>query len=69
MARLSDVMLHYGSGSFAPHASIEMKRISPMNEEQRIDLTAFLLTLSDSSFVFEKKHQYPFKLFGGYSVK
>jgi hypothetical protein len=46
-----------------------MKRISPMNEEQRIDLTAFLLTLSDSSFVFEKKHQYPFKLFGGYSVK
>jgi cytochrome c peroxidase len=69
MERLSDVMLHYGSGSFAPHASIEMKRISPMNEEQRIDLTAFLLTLSDSSFVFEKKHQYPFKLFGGYSVK
>lgn len=69
MARLSDVMLHYGLASFEPYASAEMKRMKPMNEEQRIDLTAFLLTLSDSAFVFEKKHQYPFKLYEEFGVK
>jgi hypothetical protein len=46
-----------------------MKMMKPMNEEQRIDLTAFLLTLSDSAFVFEKKHQYPFKLYESYGVE
>ena len=69
MARLSDVMLHYGLASFETHASAEMKRMRPMNEEQRIDLTAFLLTLSDSAFVFEKKHQYPFKLYEEFGVQ
>ena len=69
MARLSDVMLHYGLASFEPYASAEMKRMRPINEEQRIDLTAFLLTLSDSAFVFEKKHQYPFKLYEKFGVQ
>ena len=69
MARLSDVMLHYGLASFETFASAEMKRMRPMNEEQRIDLTAFLLTLSDSAFVFEKKHQYPFKLYEEFGVQ
>jgi cytochrome c peroxidase len=69
MARLSDVMLHYGLVSFETGASAEMKRMKPMNEEQRIDLTAFLLTLSDSAFVFEKKHQYPFKLYEEFGVQ
>jgi hypothetical protein len=40
-----------------------MKDVGLINEEQRVDLMAFLLTLSDSSFVFEKSFQYPFKLF------
>ena len=69
MARLSDVMLHYGLASFETFASAEMKRMRPMNEEQRIDLTAFLLTLSDSAFVFEKNHQYPFKLYEEFGVQ
>jgi len=69
MARLSDVMLHYSLASFETVVSAEMKMMKPMNEEQRIDLTSFLLTLSDSSFVFEKKHQYPFKLYESYSVQ
>jgi cytochrome c peroxidase len=69
MARLSDVMLHYSLASFEAVASAEMKMMKPLNEEQRIDLTSFLLTLSDSSFVFEKKHQYPFKLYESYSVQ
>jgi len=69
MARLSDVMLHYSLASFEAPASAEMKMMKPMNEEQRIDLTSFLLTLSDSAFVFEKKHQYPFKLYEEFGVK
>jgi len=69
MTRLSDVMLHYGLASFETFASAEMKMMKPMNEEQRIDLTAFLLTLSDSAFVFEKKHQYPFKLYEEFDVQ
>ena len=69
MARLSDVMLHYGLASFETNASAEMKRMRPMKDEQRIDLTAFLLTLSDSAFVFEKKHQYPFKLYEKFGVQ
>lgn len=69
MARLSDVIVHYGLASFETSASEEMKRVKPMSEEERIDLTAFLLTLSDSAFVFEKKHQYPFKLYESYGVQ
>jgi cytochrome c peroxidase len=69
MARLSDLMLHYGLASFETFASSEMKMMKPMNEFQRIDITAFLLTLSDSAFVFEKKHQYPFKLYEEFGVQ
>lgn len=69
MARLSDVMLHYGLASFSVFASAEMRMLKPMSEEQRIDLTAFLLTLSDSAFVFDKRHQYPFKLYEAFGVQ
>ena len=63
MARLSDVVRHYASGHFSERASSEMGMVTGMNEQERVDLTAFLLTLSDSSFVFDKSLQYPFKLF------
>jgi cytochrome c peroxidase len=63
LARLSDVVRHYSAGRFPEKASSEMKMVSGLNEQERVDLTAFLLTLSDSSFVFEKSFQYPFKLF------
>jgi cytochrome c peroxidase len=63
MSKLSDVIGHYASGRFPQTASMEMNKVSGMNEQQRVDLMAFLLTLSDSSFVFDKRFQYPFKLF------
>jgi len=63
MAKLSEVVSHYASGKFSSKASAEMKDVGLNNDEQRVDLMAFLLTLSDSSFVFEKSFQYPFKLF------
>ncbi len=68
-AKLSDVVSHYSKGSFSGKASAEMKMVTGMNEQERLDLTAFLLTLSDSSFVFEKSFQYPFKLFEARAVQ
>jgi cytochrome c peroxidase len=69
MARLSDVVRHYADGHFSEGASSEMGMVTGMNEQERIDLTAFLLALSDSSFVFDKSLQYPFKLFETYGVE
>lgn len=63
LSRLNDVIGHYASGRFPQTASMEMNDVSGMNEQQRVDLMAFLLTLSDSTFVFDKRFQYPFKLF------
>jgi cytochrome c peroxidase len=63
ISKLSDVIGYYASGRFPQTASVEMNNVSGMNEQQRVDLMAFLLTLSDSAFVFDKRLQYPFKLF------
>jgi cytochrome c peroxidase len=67
--RLNDVVEHYAAGHFSKGASEEMDGVKPMSEEERIDLTAFLLTLSDSAFVFDKRFQYPFKLYERFSVQ
>lgn len=69
ISKLSDVIGHYASGRFPQTASVEMNNVSGMNEQQRVDLMAFLLTLSDSAFVFDKRLQYPFKLFETVGVK
>jgi cytochrome c peroxidase len=69
ISKLSDVIGHYASGRFPQTASPEMKNVSGMNEQQRVDLMAFLLTLSDSAFVFDKRFQYPFKLFENVGVQ
>jgi len=69
ISKLSDVIGHYASGRFPQTASMEMNNVSGMNEQQRVDLMAFLLTLSDSAFVFDKRFQYPFKLFENVGVQ
>jgi cytochrome c peroxidase len=68
-AKLNEVVRHYATGDFSESASVEMSQVKAMSEEQRVDLMAFLLTLSDSAFVFDKRHQYPFKLFEASSVR
>jgi cytochrome c peroxidase len=69
MPKLSDAVRHYADADFGKRASPEMKNVTGLNEQERVDLTAFLLTLSDSSFVFEKGFQYPFKLFESAGVQ
>jgi cytochrome c peroxidase len=68
-AKLNDVIKHYSQGAFSPGTSLEMENVHPMNERDCIDLTSFLLTLSDSAFVFDKRFQYPFKLYERFSVQ
>jgi len=60
---LSEVLKHYTSRNFSSYSSEEMSELELLSEAERIDLQSFLLTLSDSSFVFEKGFQYPVELF------
>jgi cytochrome c peroxidase len=58
--RLSDVLHHYTSGihvskTLAPQLK---KRIS-LSSNEKVDIIHFLLTLSDTAFIFNPKFQYP----------
>jgi cytochrome c peroxidase len=60
MKRLDEVLLHYASlherGNGLHNALDNMPMLS---SNHRVDLTAFLLTLSDSTFVMEPSYGYP----------
>jgi cytochrome c peroxidase len=58
--RLSEVLKHYTSGvqkskTLSPHLS---KPIS-LSADERVDLTAFLLTLSDKAFIYNTNYAFP----------
>ena len=58
--KLSDVLQHYTSGiqvskTLAPQLK---KRIS-LSSNEKVDIIHFLLTLSDTAFIFNPKYQYP----------
>ncbi len=62
--RLSEVLNHYASGiqsykNLAP----ELKNKINLSQEEKVDIIAFLLTLSDPEFVFNKQFQYPREIF------
>ena len=62
--RLSDVLKHYTSGIV--HSSTLSEKLEKpvvLSSNEKVDLIAFLLTLSDSAFVFNKEFQYPKELF------
>lgn len=61
--RLSEVLNHYTNGihkssTLAP----ELKQPILLSSNEKVDLTAFLLTLSDKEFIFNKKFAYPKEL-------
>lgn len=63
-ARLSQVLKHYTSPAGNPGAiDTELGQGIRLSEIEKTDLTAFLLTLNDSSFVFNSSFKYPFHLF------
>lgn len=58
--RLSDVLKHYTTG--VQHGKTLAKQlVQPINlsSNQRVDLTAFLLTLTDKEFLFNPKYSFP----------
>lgn len=58
--RLSDVLKHYTTGIH--HTKTLAKQLEQpilLSSNQRVDLTAFLLTLTDKEFLFNPKYSFP----------
>lgn len=64
--RLSDVIRHYTSGIQKTHTlSAKLQKQIILSSDEKVDLIAFLLTLTDKEFLFNSKYAYPRKLFSG----
>ena len=62
--RLAEVLKHYSSDKLnSPNVSNRLKGGISLNSEQRVDLTAFLLTLTDRDFLFNPKFGYPNEIY------
>jgi cytochrome c peroxidase len=62
--RLSEVLKHYGSvRSGNPTLAPQLKNGILLSSDARVDLMAFLLTLSDKDFLFEPKYAYPKEIY------
>lgn len=62
--RLSDVLKHYSSGiAHQPTLSKQLQTPIVLSSNEKVDLTAFLLTLTDRSFLFSPKYSYPKNIF------
>ena len=60
--RLRDVLWHYGTpGGIADHADPLVQSIGVLRDNERKDLIAFLLTLTDESFLKNPKFADPYK--------
>jgi cytochrome c peroxidase len=58
--KLSEVMNHYISGvQQGPTLSIKLQKKIELTPNEKVDLTAFLLTLTDREFLFNPKFSYP----------
>lgn len=61
---LSEVLNHYTSNIQETNALSEhLKNKINLTSNEKVDLTAFLLTLTDKNFLFNKNHSFPNKLF------
>ena len=64
--KISDVIRHYSEGiDKTRHLPKSIKGEMHLEARQKTELTAFLLTLNDSAFIFRQNHQYPRYLFQG----
>lgn len=58
--KISQVLNHYMNGiSHSNNLSEALKKPIEITPNEKTDLTAFLLTLNDTAFVFDPKHQFP----------
>ena len=59
--KLKNVIDHYASPqNFAAGAAKEMYEIGPLTEDDKKNLIAFLLTLTDKSFIYDRRFVNPF---------
>jgi cytochrome c peroxidase len=59
---LSAVLKHYTNGvKQSPSLSVHLQKPIVLSSNDKVDLTAFLLTLTDKSFLFNSKYAYPKK--------
>jgi cytochrome c peroxidase len=62
--KLSEVLKHYTSGVIHNASlSTELQHQITLNANERVDIVAFLLTLTDRSFLFNPNFSYPKNLF------
>ena len=53
---LKDVLNHYGSAeNFAPNMAKEMYEIGTLSEQDKKDIIAFLMTLTDKTFLYDRR--------------
>jgi cytochrome c peroxidase len=58
--KLSEVMNHYVSGiQQGPTLPKKLQRKIELTSNEKVDLTAFLLTLTDREFLFNQKYSHP----------
>ena len=61
---LNEVLNHYINGVVkSPTLSIHLQNPIQLTSNEKVDLMAFLLTLSDRKFIFNPKHAYPRDIF------
>lgn len=62
--KLSDVLKHYTSGiHHSKTLSKQLQNPIVLSSDEKVDITAFLLTLTDRSFLFNPKFSYPKHIF------
>ncbi len=60
MTSLTEVLKHYTAGiHHSSTLSPDLKKGIVLSSAEKIDVIAFLLTLSDTEFIFNPSHQYP----------
>lgn len=59
--KIRDVVEHYSSAKkHDPNADALLQKIAPMNEKEKANLVAFLLTLTDRKFLYDRRFVNPF---------
>ncbi|MBL7765518.1 MAG: c-type cytochrome [Chitinophagaceae bacterium] len=61
--QLREVLQHYSGGIQTDVHRDKLQRSIPLKDNEKVDIIAFLLTLSDRSFMFNPKFAYPKILF------
>ena len=57
--KLTEVVKHYNSLGNNKNLPKQLQKLMNLTDNERVDLVAFLLTLTDNEFLFDKRFSYP----------